>query len=75
MIAIIILTVGVSVLVLACVGAYRDAKRREAMDGPLWSIREGCHLCAGRLTTDAHYIGGGRVCCDSCYSLTHEPTT
>jgi cbb3-type cytochrome oxidase subunit 3 len=37
--------------------------------GMRWDWSEPCHLCAARLTVEAHYIGGARVVCASCYGL------
>jgi hypothetical protein len=34
-----------------------------------WTWDGACHLCAARLTTAAHYIGGNRVVCPDCYDV------
>jgi hypothetical protein len=50
-----------------------DATRDNAADGLArgfaWDWSEPCHLCAARLTTEAHYVGGARVVCPSCHAL------
>lgn len=80
-----ILALGVTfaALLVACVVAYRDAKRREAFDtratirtastgSVAWTLTAACYLCAGRVGASGHYIlanGGSRCVCDHCAAV------
>ena len=43
--------------------------REAVMSSMEWRWDQPRHVCAARLTTAAHYIGGNRVVCPDCYGV------
>ena len=69
------LTFATIALVCAAVHYSRRVRADETPITPTWEFPTPCYVCAGRLTTVGHYVGGGKVCCSSCYEIiTHSAT-
>ena len=62
------------VLAVLIAGAAELRAKIVADERPVcWDLsRTPCHLCAGRLTDAAYYIGGNRALCPDCFDAVHQ---
>lgn len=64
------LTFAAGALLVATVAQYRRMRADEsALVRVEWSFDSPCYVCAGRLTTAGHYVGGNRIVCPDCYEI------